>query len=225
MLTPLLAMQTRNRHSAESKGSAFVWYSTCTEAAQAVLALHSRYAFPDARGEHVRLVTVRPAIKTRLPRGVYVHGYGPDAMYGISAGAAAPLGYEAQYGQPGASVPRPDHLLVRDTPMRLEQQAWPVAPPTLSAPSLVMGCGGHNTLSGSHDVLLGGQASRTDDHAALGGGHSGPLSVASADGKMAGDLSGAAKWMMHGNAAASDLEGVHELLSRAIAKLQLSGSS
>lgn len=60
-------MQTRNRHSAESKGSAFVWYSTCMEAARAILALHSRYAFPDAKGEHVRLVTVRPAVKGNRP--------------------------------------------------------------------------------------------------------------------------------------------------------------
>jgi hypothetical protein len=56
-------LQTRNRHSSESKGSAFVWYSTCMEAAHAILSLHSRYAFPDAKGEHVRQLTVRPAAK------------------------------------------------------------------------------------------------------------------------------------------------------------------
>lgn len=37
------------------------------EAARAILALHSRYAFPDAKGEHVRLVTVRPAVKGNRP--------------------------------------------------------------------------------------------------------------------------------------------------------------
>ena len=39
----VLLLQTRNRHSAESKGSAFVWYATCMEAARAILSLHSRY--------------------------------------------------------------------------------------------------------------------------------------------------------------------------------------
>lgn len=34
------------------------------EAARAILSLHGRYAFPDAKGEHVRLVTVRPAVKS-----------------------------------------------------------------------------------------------------------------------------------------------------------------
>jgi hypothetical protein len=60
-------VQTRNRHSAESKGSAFVWYQTWVEAARAMLSLHGRYAFPDAKGDHVRLVTVRPAVKGNRP--------------------------------------------------------------------------------------------------------------------------------------------------------------
>jgi hypothetical protein len=97
--------QTRNRHSAESKGSAFVWYSTCMEAARAILSLHSRYAFPDAKGEHVRLVTVRPAVKSTRQQGPPMPhmlrdrgppGYGGAPMY-TRGGSPAPYGAGPAY--------------------------------------------------------------------------------------------------------------------------------
>ena len=86
-------MQTRNRHSAESKGSAFVWYSTCMEAARAILSLHSRYTFPDAKGDHVRLVTVRPAVKSQKAQPPPVLGFGDPAgraLPGMHYGHALP---------------------------------------------------------------------------------------------------------------------------------------
>lgn len=46
------------------------------EAARAILSLHSRYTFPDAKGDHVRLVTVRPAVKSQKTQPPPVLGFG-----------------------------------------------------------------------------------------------------------------------------------------------------
>jgi hypothetical protein len=218
-------MQTRNRHSAESKGSAFVWYATCTEAAQAVLALHSRYAFPDARGEHVRLVTVRPAIKMRAPRGAYAPGFSPDAtppmMLGMHAGAAMPHGHEGHHM--GKHAPR-----MRGGPMRTKYQQqqqpppWPVASPAFFAPATSVDGSGHSGMPHMYNA----PAARSEDHASLrqtglllSAGHV-PQNFNTAPLNNHGMASSAS----HDSASGTDLDGVHELLSRAIANLQLSGS-
>ena len=71
------------------------------EAARAILSLHSRYAFPDAKGEHVRLVTVRPAVKSARHQAhpyapPYMHDHGPSTL----AGAGLP-----NYGRDSGGMP------------------------------------------------------------------------------------------------------------------------
>jgi hypothetical protein len=122
-------MQTRNRHSAESKGSAFVWYSTCIEAARAILSLHSRYTFPDAKGDHVRLVTVRPAVKAPKPQATHMFGYDVRKQGHLSYSALSPQATSMQqqlswmyhqqsgagmHGAPGMPVDASGHLSAMD---------------------------------------------------------------------------------------------------------------
>lgn len=54
-------MIIRDKATQESKGSAFVWYTTRAQAERAILEFNLRHVLPDATGQHDRPLVVRRA--------------------------------------------------------------------------------------------------------------------------------------------------------------------
>lgn len=54
-------MIIRDKATQESKGSAFVWYTTRAQAERAILEFNLRHVLPDPTGQHDRPLVVRRA--------------------------------------------------------------------------------------------------------------------------------------------------------------------